>query len=89
MGKATGSVDMTEAIIVAVLSLVGTLCGAYFANRKSSALIAYRLEQLEQKVNRHNNMIERTYRLEEQTALQEAELKRVNHRLEDLERKGA
>lgn len=80
---------MTETIIVAVLSLIGTLCGAYFANRKSSALIAYRLEQLEQKVNRHNNMIERTFKLEEQTALQDAELKRVNHRLEDLERKGA
>ena len=80
---------MTEAIIVAVLSLVGTLCGAYFANKKSTALIAYRLEQLENKVNQHNNMIERTYKLEEQTALQEAELKRVNHRLEDLEKKGA
>lgn len=80
---------MTEAIIVAVLSLVGTLCGAYFANRKSSALIAYRLEQLEKKVSKHNNVIERTYKLEEQTALQEAELKRVNHRLEDLEKRGA
>lgn len=80
---------MTETIIVAVLSLVGTLCGAYFANRKSSALIAYRLEQLEKKVSKHNNVIERTYKLEEQTALQEAELKRVNHRLEDLEKRGA
>ncbi len=80
---------MTEAIIVAVLSLVGTLFGAYLANRKSSALIAYRLEQLEKKVSKHNNVIERTYRLEEQTALQEAELKRVNHRLEDLEKRGA
>ena len=80
---------MTETIIVAVLSLIGTLCGAYFANRKSSALIAYRLEQLEQKVNRHNNMIERTYKLEEESALHKAELNRVNHRLEDLERKGA
>lgn len=78
---------MTEAIIVAVLSLIGTLCGAYFANRKSSALIAYRLEQLEKKVNVHNRVIERTYHLEEQTALQDAELKRVNHRLEALENK--
>lgn len=77
---------MTETIIVAILSLIGTLCGAYFANRKSSALIAYRLEQLEKKVSKHNNVIERTYKLEEQTALQEAELKRVNHRLEFLEK---
>lgn len=40
---------MTESIIIGVLSLAGTLAGAYFANRKSSALIAYRLEQLEKK----------------------------------------
>lgn len=38
---------MTEAIIVAALGLVGTLVGSYLANRKSTALIAYRLEQLE------------------------------------------
>ena len=75
-----------ETIIVAVLSLIGTLCGAYFANRKSTALVTYRLEQLEPQVKRHNSIIERTYKLEEQTALQEAELKRVNHRLEALEK---
>lgn len=77
---------MIESIIVAVLALLGTLGGAYFANRKSAALIAYRLEQLEQKVQAHNNLVERTYKLEEATALQEAELKRVNHRLADLEK---
>ena len=45
---------MTETVIVAVLSLIGTMAGAYFANKKSAALIAYRLEQLEQKVAKHN-----------------------------------
>lgn len=39
---------MTEGIIIAVLSMVGTLAGAYLANRKSSALIAYRLDKLEE-----------------------------------------
>lgn len=53
---------MTEAIIVALLGLAGTLAGSYLANRKSTALIAYRLEQLEQKVSKHNNLVERTYR---------------------------
>ena len=38
---------MTETVIVAVLSLIGTMAGAYFANKKSAALIAYRLEELE------------------------------------------
>nr|DAT93418.1 MAG TPA: hemolysin [Caudoviricetes sp.] len=78
---------MASTIIVACLSLLGTLAGAYFANRKSSALIAYRLEQLEKKVNRHNSVIERTYRLEEQGQLLEERIKVANHRIEDLERK--
>nr|DAH88246.1 MAG TPA: Hemolysin [Bacteriophage sp.] len=78
---------MTETIIVAVLSLVGTLCGAYLANKKSAALIAYRLEQLEGKVAKHNGVIERTYQLEEQTVLLEEKIKVANHRIEDLERR--
>lgn len=74
-----------ESIIVAVLALVGTLAGTYFANRKSAALIAYRLEALEKKVQAHNNLIERTYKLEERTELQEEKIKVANHRLSDLE----
>ena len=76
---------MTEAIIVAVLGLVGTLAGSYFANRKSTALIAYRLEQLEQKVSKHNNLVERTYALEESVALLDERQKVANHRITDLE----
>ena len=76
---------MTEAIIVAALGLVGTLAGSYLANRRSSALIAYRLEQLEQKVSKHNNLVERTYALEEAVALAEERQKVANHRIADLE----
>ena len=76
---------MSESIIVAVLALIGTLAGAYLANRKSSALIAYRLEELEKKVQAHNNLVERTYHLEERTEVQEEKIKVINHRLEDLE----
>ena len=75
-----------ETILVALLSLAGTLAGTYFANRKSSALIAYRLEQLEQKVNKHNNLIERTYALEESVALMDERVKVANHRIADLEK---
>ena len=77
---------MTEAIIVALLGLVGTLVGSYLANRKSTALIAYRLEQLEQKVSKHNNLVERTYALEESVALLEERQKVANHRIDDLEK---
>lgn len=75
-----------ETVIVAILSLVGTLVGAYLANRKSTALIAYRLQELEEKVSKHNNIIERTYKLEEQALIQEEKLKVANHRIDDLER---
>lgn len=74
-------------IIVGILSLLGTLGGAYFANKKSMALIGYRLEQLEAKVNKHNNVIERTYELEKKTDLLEEKIKVANHRIDDLEDK--
>ena len=74
-----------EAVIVATLSMLGTLAGTYFANRKASALIAYRLEELEKKVQAHNNLVERTYKLEERTELQEEKIKVANHRIDDLE----
>ena len=77
---------MTDTVIVALLSLAGTLAGAYLANRKSTALIAYRLEQLEEKVNKHNQVIERTYKLEKQEALLEEKVAVANHRIDDLEK---
>ena len=67
-------VEMTETIIVAILSLIGTLAGAYIANRKTSALVVYRLEQLEEKVNKHNNVIERTYALEKRISVDEEKI---------------
>lgn len=82
---------MSEAIIVALitggLSLGGTLIGTYFSQKKSTALITYRIDQLEAKVQAHNNLIERTYKLEERTELQEEKIKVANHRIDDLEKK--
>ncbi len=74
------------ALITGGLALLGTLAGSYFANRRSAALIAYRLEELEKKVNKHNNLVERMYDLEERTEVQEEKIRAVNHRIEDLER---
>ena len=75
-------------MIVAALALAGTLAGSWLANRRSAALIAYRLEELEKKVDKHNQVIERTYRLEEQQLLLEEKVKVANHRIEDLETSG-
>lgn len=72
-------------IVVALLSLIGTLGGSYFANKKSQALIAYRLEQLELKVNKHNSVIERVYKLEEQEAVLDEKVRVANNRINNLE----
>ena len=53
-----------DTIIVAAISLLGTLAGSYFANSKTGALLSYRLEQLERKVEKHNSVVERTFQLE-------------------------
>ena len=74
---------MSETIIVALitggLALLGTLGGSYLANRKSAALIAYRLEELEKKVQAHNNLVERTYKLE-------GRMTEVEHDVRDLKK---
>ena len=72
-------------IVIAALGFAGALAGAYFSNRKAQALMEYRLEELEKKVDKHNNLVERTYRLEEQAALLEKDIKVANHRIDDLE----
>ena len=75
----------TETVIVAILSLVGTLVGTYFANRKSAALLDYRLAQLEKKVDKHNTVIERTYALEKRADVTDEKIKVANNRIKDLE----
>ena len=69
-------------IAVAIASCVGSLAGSFGGVK----LIAYRVEQLEKKVDKHNNVIERVYKLEEAGAVTEEKLKVCNHRLDDLER---
>ena len=74
-------------IIVAALGLLGSLLGVYFANRKSAALIAFRIEELEKRVDKHNNLVERMYAVEQRTELQEEKIKVANHRIGDLEKR--
>lgn len=75
---------MTE-IIAAGFSLLGTLAGTFGGILISSKLTQYRIEQLEKKVNAHNNLIERTFHLEENVSLLAEKIKVANHRIDDLE----
>ena len=77
---------MSEGIIIALITLGGSGIGSLLGIMVSSKLTAYRLEQLEKKVDKHNTVIERTFKLEEKCALYEEKFKVANHRLDDLER---
>lgn len=68
---------MNEAIIVALLGFAGTLLGSLFGVLAAQKLTQYRLAQLEDKVNKHNNLIERTFRLEGQ-------MEECRHDIKDL-----
>ena len=78
---------MSDTVIVALISLVGTLGGTFGGILTSSKLTNFRLEQLDQRVNKQNNLIERTYKLEEDIRLHEEKIKVANHRIDDLEEK--
>lgn len=56
--------ELLKTLGPAVITGLLSLCGVYFSNRKSAALIEYRLKQLEDKVNKHNSVVERTFILE-------------------------
>ena len=55
---------MAESIIVAILSLIGTLVGSLLASSKTRAVLEYKIEELQKRVEKHNNVIERVYKLE-------------------------
>jgi len=72
-------------IIIACLSLIGTLIGSLSGILVANKLTNYRIEQLEKKVEKHNNVIERVYILEKDEALIKNDIKVANHRIDDLE----
>ena len=68
-------------ILIAVLSFAGTLVGSFSGMK----LMSYRIEQLEKRVDKHNNVIERVFRLEEGEAIMNEKISVANHRIDDLE----
>lgn len=74
------------AIIVCLISNWFIMRKTAKANQDNIVLIAYRLEQLEKKVDKHNNMVERTYDLERRADVIEEKQRVANHRIDDLEK---
>lgn len=76
---------MNDAIIVAVLSLCGTLFGSLSGILTANKLTNYRIQELEKRVEKHNSVIERVYNLEKKEAVIDEEIRVANHRIDDLE----
>lgn len=76
-GDYGGQALMSDTIVVALIGLAGSGIGSLFGVLVSSKLTQYRLEQLEKKVQAHNNLVERTYKLE-------GEMTEVQHDIRDL-----
>lgn len=83
---------MTPAVITAISTVIGAIISGIVAlvvsgkqHDKTIALVEYRLNQLETKVDKHNNLVERMYEAEESIKLNDERIKVANHRIEDLE----
>lgn len=68
---------MAGQIIIAIISLIGTLVGTFAGILTSTKLSNYRIEQLEKKVEKHNSVVERT-------ALLERDMKTVWYEINEL-----
>lgn len=73
---------MDSAVLVALIGFAGSIVGAFAGVLASAKLTQFRLQQLEDKVNKHNNMIERVYQLE-------GRMTEVEHDIKDLKGKAA
>lgn len=76
---------MNSDIIVAILSLAGTATGSIVGILTANKLTNYRIAQLEQKVEKHNSVIERVYQIEKQEEVLNEKIKVANNRIKDLE----
>ena len=68
---------MSSETIVALLSLAGTLIGSLSGILVANKLVNYRLSQLEKKVDKHNSVVERTYK-------REGRITEIEHDIRDL-----
>ena len=78
-----------ETIIASLVSAGGAvivcMINSHYQAKTTRNLIEYKIEELTKRVDKHNNVVERTYKLEELTSLHDEKIKVANHRIEDLE----
>ena len=71
-----------ESIIVACITGVVTLVGVILSNSKSRAVMEVKLDALTEKVEKHNRLIDRTYKLEQDVAVAKNDIETLYHRTE-------
>lgn len=76
-----------SAAISGAVTLIVCLLTNHAQSKRTLELLDYRLGQLEQKVSKHNHLVERTYHLEGDMDLVREQIKVANHRISDLEHK--
>lgn len=76
---------MSSDVITALIGLVGSGIGSVIGIICNTRLTAYRIKELEKKVDKHNTVVERTYKIEERLSVIDEEIKVANHRINDLE----
>ena len=75
---------MSDIVIVALVSLAGTLAGTFGGIVVSSRLTTYRIQQLEKKQDKHNSLIERVYCVEGKLGLVDEKICDTNRRIDEL-----
>ena len=78
---------MNADITVALIGLSGSALGTFSGIMANARLTSYRIQKLEEEVRKHNQVIERTNKLETNQAVFVEQIKVINHRMEDLEKK--
>lgn len=76
---------MSGEVVVALITLLGSAIGTIGGIFATNKMTAYRIEQLEKKVDKHNQVVERMYEAEKNISVISEEFKNVNHRIEELE----
>lgn len=78
---------LISSIITGIVAITTCLITQGMANKRTTALIEYKIEELMKKIDLLDKVSERVYKLESQTELQEVKINTLIDRLTDLERK--
>ncbi len=79
--------NLMIALVTGGVTLAVCIINNFLQQSRTRALLEYKLSELTQRVNKHNDLVERTYRLEEQMSLSDERIRELTRRLNLLEGK--